>query len=156
SYSRQEIAKMQLHFSCPSQGLDSAEYRWADQGELATEVENCMAFPPLFTADQGRWAGPGAAVAAVERLKAQGCDFIIFVNVLNAGALMDPRQLPDSGASAILWQEVRRNVRAAAPRVNEWIEVNTAAMAFSDFARRKELIQAGEKAGQAAAKWLAS
>lgn len=156
SFSRQDLAKAQVGFSCPTQTLEVSEFRWAEQGELASEVENCLAFPPLFVTDKGRWAAPGAAVAAVEKLKSMGVDFIILINVLNAGPLMDPRQLPDSGASAILWQEVRRAVRAAAPRVNEWIEVNTAQVDLSDFSKRKELVQAGEKAGQTAAKWLAS
>lgn len=156
SFSRQETSRTQLEFSCPTQNVEVADFRWADRGELAAGVETCMAFPPLFVAERGLWAGASAAGAAIDRLRAAGADFIIFVNVLNSGPLADLRQLPDSGASAILWQEVRRDLRAASVRVNEWIEVDTSAVYLSDFSKRRELVAAGEKAGQTAAKTMAN
>lgn len=156
SFSRQDAAKTQLEFSCPAQTVDVSDFRWLNRGELAGTVETCMAFPPLFVSERGLWAGAGAANAAVDRLRAEGADFIIFVNVLNSGPLADLRQLPDSGASAILWQEVRRDLRAASVRVNEWIEVDTAAVFLSDFTKRRELVAAGEKAGLNAAKTMAN
>ncbi len=153
SFSRQDSSKTQVVFSCPTQTVEASEFRWTE-GDLAEGVENCMAFPPLYIAEGGTWAGAGAAIAAVDRLRASGVDFIIMVNVLNAGPLADPRQLPDSGASAILWQEVRRNMREAASRVNQWVEVETGSVFISDFSKRKELVTAGEKAGQLATRTL--
>lgn len=154
SFSQLDIQRTQIPFSCPSQAIDSADWRWAENGVLANEVEACMAYLPLYDVQRGRMAAAFAAGEAADRLRKRGAEVVILVNVLNSGPLLDPRQLPDLGASVILWQEIRRSLRAASVKVDDWIEVDTSKIGVNEFARRKELFATGEKAGQLAAKRL--
>ena len=154
SFSQLDVQRTQIPFSCPSQTLALADWRWSESGLLAREIEGCMAYLPLYDVQKGSMAAAFAAGEAAERLRKKGVEVVILVNVLNSGTLADPRQLPDSAASAILWQEIRRSLRMASTKVDEWIEVDTSAVGLSEFARRKELFAAGEKAGQLAAKRL--
>lgn len=154
SFSQLDVTRTQIPFSCPSQSLAAPDWRWSENGQLSQVVEGCMAYLPLYDVQKGAIAAAFSASEAADRLRKRGVDVVILVNVLNSGQLVDPRQLPDLGASAILWQEIRRSLRMASIKVDDWIEVDTSRVGLSDFARRKELFASGEKAGQLAAKRL--
>lgn len=154
SFAQMDVQRSQISFSCPSQSIATSEWRWSESGDFAREVEFCLPYLPLYDVQRGRMAGAFAGSEAVDRLRKRGAEVIVIVNVLNSGPIADPRQLQDSAASVILWQEVRRSLRAAGARANEWIEVDTSRIAINEFTKRKELFAVGEKAGQQAAKRL--
>ncbi|MGE0764699.1 MAG: patatin-like phospholipase family protein [Bdellovibrionales bacterium] len=154
SFAQMDVQRTHISFSCPSQALQNADWQWAESGALAQAVENCLPYLPLYDVQKNRMAGAFAAAEAADRLRKRGAEVVVLVNVLNSGAILDPRQLQDSAASVILWQEIRRNLRAASLKVDDWIEVDTTKIGVNEFARRKELFATGEKAGQAAAKRL--
>ena len=99
-------------------------------------------------------ADTSSLAAAANYLRQRGAELIVFVNVLGDGELFERSQLLDGAASAILWQESRRQLLREKGKGIEWIEVETSRMNVLDFDKRKELVRAGEMAGEKAAAML--
>lgn len=154
SFGRQDMEHMPVGFSCPQQTFSGAELVWP-AGELSVAVEQCLAAPPLFESDSGRWAAVTAAGAAIEKLHREGFDFVILINVLGVGPLMSEKEAMDSSATAMLWAEVRRTTRLAGSRAEFMIDVNTQSFGLLDFNHRRDFVMMGEKAGAEAARRLA-
>ncbi len=92
---------------------------------------------------------------AADRLKREGYNVIILVNVLPDGELLpggavDPERL----ANEILWEETRRNIWSAKAKVTDIIELKTKGGLF-DLSERKSLTSHAEKVGRDAAKAIA-
>lgn len=145
---------LDVRFSCPAQVVKTGELKWQEAGSFANSVEACLGLPPLYSAKPTALVAAVAVDEAIDRLRSAGAEVVVLVNVLGGGELFDMRQLPDSGASAILWNDIRRHLLRAKPRVDYWLEVSTDAISISDFERRREAVTAGEKAGQLAAKQM--
>ncbi len=152
------IERAKIHFACPSLSLQRAGLRWQTRGGFKEALERCLPFPPLFRAQQPSWSAAAFALReAVEHLRQQGVNLVILINVLSPGELVGAESLREDWASAILWQELRRSLAEAQSLegVHEVIEVNTGAFPIQDFANRRQLVSAGERAGRAAARRIA-
>ncbi len=79
---------------------------------------------------------------------------ILFVDVLSTGPLIAQGTGEEGLVTELLWQEVRHHLRTSRAVVNEWIEVDTSRFRLWDFDHRKEMVRAGEVAGQRAAQVL--
>jgi predicted acylesterase/phospholipase RssA len=154
SFSRQDVGRAQVEFSCPT--TEGMAWAWQERGDIAGMVQSCLAAPPLFLNEGGRYAGVFATAAAIERVRKKGAEIVILINVLNEGTWADAGQLPDSPSSVILWKEIRRSLKVAGAQIDDWIEVDTSAFQLGDFKHRRELSEAGEKAGRGAASRLVS
>lgn len=158
SFLKDNINSMDLKFSaipfaCPYQ-IRIGETRWIESQQPREDLESCLGYPPLFEANDQKWAQVFAVQEAVERLKRNGINLIILVNVLNAGILIDSKKYVDAEASQFLWAEVRGQMRAASLKVEEYLEVDTSAFGLEDFKKRRDLGLQGEKAGQILVKRL--
>lgn len=154
AFAQSQIENSTVDFACTYQRLNEGEVRWQDRGSFAKSLGPCLSLPPLYKGEIGMYAAPTAIAEAVERLKNHGADVIIVVNVLSRGRLINLSQLSDPDEPAIFWQEVRRNFRANGLAIDEWIDVDTSGFMIGDFARRRDLVSAGERAGQRAARRL--
>lgn len=139
-------------WSCPV--LENGQVSWSSSGALAPAVARCMTFLPLYQTSDNQWGAAFAINEAIARLRLQGMEQIVLVNVLGSRPLLEGRQLPEFSGSVILWEEVRRSLQQAAPQLSLVIDVPLSGVMLTDFSRRKEVTQAGEKAGQQAARLL--
>lgn len=147
-FSRSQVRRTAISFNCPTQSLLTGELSWPKWGDLSAHVGRCMTYPPLFTVDSKASGAAASAPSAVQFLRREGIDIIVYVNVLNNGNLLDARVLPQGDASIMLWNEIRKMSRQAAPLVDEWVEVDTQGISMLEFGSRQNWISAGEKAGQ--------
>lgn len=151
-----EIGQATVPFSCPALSLSQGALQWQERGSLMQAVGNCISYPPLFSPENGMVAGLFSLEDVVMRLKQEGYNVIVLVNVIGDGNLFDNSTAKEDYASAILWSEVRRQVWRAKSLVTDYIEVNTRGISFSAFESRKILVTAGEAAGEKASAKLVS
>jgi NTE family protein len=151
-----DVAKATVPFFCPSLSLAQGTQSWQDRGPMAKAVMNCMAYPPLFKPAQQQVAGLFSVEDMVRRLKNEGYNVVILVNVLGDGNLFDNSSRKDDYATTILWGEARREMWRAKSLATDVVDVNTRGVSLSDFESRKLLVTAGEAAGEKSAKILSS
>lgn len=151
-----DINQTAVPFYCPSLSVLQGAMNWQDRGSLAKGVSNCLSYPPLFQNPQQMVAGLLSFDEIALRLKKEGFNVIILVNVLGDGILFDNSAIKDDYATAVLWNEVRRALWRAKSSVSDTIEVSTRGIGIGDFESRKLLVTAGEAAGEKAAQNLAN
>lgn len=150
-----DVSRAAVPFFCPSLLLNNGMLAWQDTGAIVSIVRNCLAYPPLFRAQQPIVAGLFSLNEAVDRLNSEGYNVVIFVNVLGDGNLFDKSDESDDYASVVVWNEVRRAIWQAKGRMTDVIDVPTHSIPMGDFSARKLLVTAGEAAGEKAAARIA-
>jgi predicted acylesterase/phospholipase RssA len=152
---RRDISSLKVKFSCPQFFLKTGVVGWTEKGNVADIVENCLAYPPRWSPSRGAVAATLSTTEATDRLKREGYNVIILVNVLPDGELLPGGSSdPDRLANEILWEEARRNIWSAKSRVTDTIELKTKGGLF-DLSERKSLTSQAEKVGRDAAKNIA-
>ncbi len=149
-----DLGRAATPFACPSLMLSTGVLRWQDRGPMSIAVQNCLAAPPLLTPEGDLVAGLMAVKEAALRLKKEGYNVILLVNVLGEGNLFDKSTAKDDYPNTVLWNEVRRSLWEAKSIVTDVIDVDTREISFTDLDSRKQIATAGEVAGDKAAKQL--
>ncbi len=151
------IEKMKIKFACPALSVKSGVIQWQKQGLLIRAIRRCWPYPPIFQ-PKGAWvAATFSLPEAVQYLKKQGMELIIFVNVMDRGNLFTSEQHDQDYKSAILWQEVRRSLEDLKDSNDlgiEVISVKTRGFTLYDFESRRALVKAGRHAGKKASRKL--
>lgn len=150
TFGADEAAQARVPFACPSRSLWTGVVTWQNRGALRDVVKRCLPYPPVFTIDGNVVAGASQAAEAIEWVRKDGFDVVIFVNVLGSALPSKQDGLPENAVNVILWQEVKRELGRPGADV-EVIDVNTNAYPITQFESTKELVQLGETAGTAAA-----
>jgi NTE family protein len=146
-----DVSQAAVPFFCPSLALNQGAMTWQESGPIAKMVENCLPSPPLYKPIAQNVAGLFSIDDVISRLKNEGFNVIILVNVLGDGILFDNPARKEDYATAVLWNEARRQIWQAKSRVTDTVEVNTKGIRMSDFDSRKMLVTAGEAAGERSA-----
>ena len=141
-------------FFCPSLSLLRGAIEWQERLPLNQSINYCLPLPPLFKAHKGYVAGMFSYSDITQRLKTEGYNVIILINVLGDGSLLVNPSLKEDENLAVLWNEARRELWRARNSVSDVIEVTTKGIHLSDFESRKLLVTAGEAAGEKAARRL--
>lgn len=151
-----DYSTLKIPFSCPSRNYWTGVVAWQQRGMLSDGLRRCLPFPPLFQI-RGNWlAGATVSRQIVEQLKAENYRLVVFVDVLGTAMPFDKEKLNDDPSSVIIWQEVQRSIAEAEGLASEVIKVPTDGILLDQFGSRKELTQAGEKEGAAAATRLSA
>jgi len=153
---KKDVRDLAVPFSCPSLSLNQGTVAWFDQGNLNKAVESCLPYPPLFKPYKDAVAAVMGVQEAILRLKKEGYNVIVLVNVLGEGNLFDKAAIQDEYAVAILWNEARRQMWQGKGFVTDVVDVNTRGISIGDFESRKILTTAGEAAGEKLAKQMAA
>jgi NTE family protein len=151
NFSGKDLSSMKVKFACPALSLQSGTVAFYEKGSAAAVMEMCLSYPPHWTPSRGSVAGALSISEAADRLRREGYNVIILVNVLGSGPI--PLGREDLGAQ-VLWNEVRRNVWVAKSRVTDVVEVDMKGIGLYDLEARKGISQAAEKAAQGAVRTL--
>jgi NTE family protein len=148
-----DVKQAAVPFFCPSLALATGTFRWQGVGvSMATATEKCLPAPPHFQAATDDWASLLSVNEIILRLRREGYNVIIGINVLGDGSLFPQDNTPEIVAAKALWSETRRSFwTAKASGGMELIEVNTRGVEMDDFESRRMLVTAGESAGEKAA-----
>jgi len=149
-----DVAQSTIPFFCPSLSLSRGVGALQKTGVASRVVENCMASPPLLAPQNDAISDLFGLDETIRTLRAGGYNVIILVNVLGEGNLFDKIDLNDDYATAVLWDQTRREVWRAKSLVTDVIDVPTQGLGLTDFESRKVLVTAGEAAGEKAARGL--
>ena len=154
TFGRVDVAETSLSFSCPARNLQTGMVIWSTRGLLKDVIRRCLAYPPVFAVEMGAVAAPSLALEAIQKLKVEGYDPIILVDVLASADPVGQDALPDHVTHVILWQEIKRAIDQAKLANVEVITVETGRFPMGSFGASKELRQLGDDTGRAAARKL--
>jgi hypothetical protein len=149
-----DAGQNQVPFFCPAMSLSRGLTGLQKNGPLNKMVENCMASSPLLAPQNDVVADLFGYDEIIRTLRNSGFNVIIFVNVLGEGNLFDKIDPNEDYATAVLWDEARREVWRVKSLVTDVIDVPTQGLNLTDFESRKVLVTAGEAAGEKAAHGL--
>jgi predicted acylesterase/phospholipase RssA len=150
------FSDLAIPFSCPSTVLSSTKVILSQKGRIVDALKRCLSYPPFYKPLAGRAVGaPGEVSKAVQFLKQRDIDVIVLVDVLSSDELLGSHMQSDQFQTVALWDTVRRQIKGSSSLVNEVIYVSTSGQKITDFDRRRQLVKAGEQAGQRAAEEFA-
>ena len=150
----EDISKTSIPFTCPVLSLQKGTADLPTSGGLSQVVQNCLSLPPIFKPTGDLMADPLSIPDIVSRLRGEGYNVIILVNVLDDGNLFKDSRTSVNESTVLLWDEIRRQIWQARSFVTDEIDVNTQGMNMDDFSSRRVLVTAGEAAGDKAAQQL--
>lgn len=150
-----DISSFKIKFTCPQLYLKSGVVVWPEKGLAADIVENCLAYPSEWQPARGVVAAALSTAEAIDRLKREGYNVIILVNILPDGELLPGFSGNESFAAEILWEEARRNLWAAKSKATDVIEIKSKGGLF-DLSQRKSLATEVEKVVSPTADRIAS
>ena len=151
SFGKDTINEARVPFECPTRTVWTGVVGWQDRGDFRDVIKKCLPFPPIFKAQGTFIAGASQVSEAVERLRGQGFNVIILVNVLSNAQPVGQDSLLENLNYAILWQEVKRSLVQAEKLGIDVIHVDTNTIPMVQFESAKELTTIGEAAGLKAA-----
>lgn len=147
------IEQARVPFVCPTQELTTGKTQWVRQGPYEEAIKRCIPFPPIFE-PYGNQVGAAFAVRELIRMqRREGYNLIILVNVLDMGELIKANR-ETQYESYIIWNHLKQEMLEATRMADEIISVNTHQEDIMAFGSRKNLMQAGQRAGKAGAQRL--
>jgi len=154
AFNNEEVGSAKIPFACPSRSIWTGVVNWQNRGPFKDVMKRCLPFPPLFKAQGTFLAGASQVVEAIDRLRSEGFNVIIFVNVLGSAMPVGQDSLLDNLNYVILWQEIKRAAGEASKLNVDVVSVDTDQYPMVQFDGKKDLISAGELAGSNAAATL--
>lgn len=154
AFGNEDVSRARVPFACPSRSLWTGVVNWQNRGQFKDVMKRCLPFPPLFKVQGTFLAGASQVVDAIDQLRKEGFNVIIFVNVLGSAMPVGQDSLLDNLNYVILWQEVKRAAGEASKLNVEVVQVDTDQHPMVQFDAKKDLISAGEQAGSNAAATL--
>jgi NTE family protein len=143
------IERGKIDFACPAYNIRTERFAWFNKGSYKDVVSRCFAYPPYYTDTDGWLAAPFAIEEAAQQLRAKGANLIIYVNTLGSGEMFNPALIDEHYVDHVLWAEARRQAaRPRLPGVNVVININTGSYDLTDYAGRRQLMEAGSRSAQ--------
>lgn len=154
TFLKADLPSAKTVFECPSRSIWTGIVTWQNRGLFREVMKRCVPFPPVFKVQGTFLAGASQASEAVERLRGEGFNVIVLVNVLGTAMPVGQDSLLENLNTVILWQEVKRAITEAGKLNVEVVNVDTSGFPMVQFESKKDLISLGEAAGQKAARAL--
>lgn len=146
-FTNRSLEQGKIPFSCPT--TDGQSSFFVTQGLAAQEILKCVSLPPLYepySLNNRNWMS--AVVAAPNWgviMRQQGVQFIVYVDVMSRGRIIDAPHRPEAYAQAFT-TSLRTLSRTSQLQANYVIEVPMD-IDMSDFDRRREAMAIGERTG---------
>ena len=142
------LSQSPVRFGCPSLSVFSGTFQWQDRGEFAEAVKKCLPSPPIL-----RPAGPWAASLVSSRdtvqwLKRQGYSTIVLVDVLRSPDYLESDKMIEDFSLASLYLEMRKQFVLDREQYDDVLEIDARGFRVTDFEKRKELVNLGERLGR--------
>lgn len=141
-----DISQTQVKFACTAMNRRNPQVKLYDIGEMSETLKKCVAFPPLFRAQGGDWAAPNAGLKALNWLRAQGVNRVIYLDVLGEES---PYRSENSQEEAwgLLWSMSQASLKDLRGEV-DWITLPVQEFSLTDFDKRRELVLRGERSAK--------
>jgi hypothetical protein len=145
-------ADTKIAFQCPILRLYSGQtLRWSN-GPLWQKVEACLAAPNRFAPTSNDVPQVLGLAELAQSLRTEGYNVIVFVSVL--GDLNQQQLGTADWMTSQYWTQVKHEIQVNQTLFNDVIRIDTQTYPLFDFAAKKGLSPAGEKAGLDAAREL--
>ncbi len=150
------LPQAMVRFACPSLSLWSGTFQWQERGEFADAMKKCLPSAPLLKPN-GPWAASLISGRdAAQWLRRQGFNTVIAINVLRSPDEFDQERMLDDLTLATLIHEMRRSFSQNRESFDDVIDIDTKGFRMTDFEKRRELVNIGERLGRPQAEAIAS
>ena len=143
-----QAEKLDLPVGCPVVSVVTGKSRWVSRGSLRQVFDQCLAYPPYFEDQKGWWGGAYMVQEAIDHLKSQGAELIIYVNAFGEGDLFSKKEAEKLGVEALIWQQLRAHVRFDTTKEVKVLNLATDRFPLFDDSGAKRLIGLGQSAGE--------
>ncbi len=144
-FSDVRFEQSKVPFACPYIRGPAGRVSMATKGSARVNLRACWQYPPIFPMSDSM-AAPFAVAEAVEFVRSQGAELILFINVLESA---DKKQFADWDESEwnwLAWSPVLNAIKnARVMGVHEMITIDTSTYKMSDLGQRLRLIQLGKQ-----------
>lgn len=148
NFDGKELSSFKIPFSCVQFDVFNGNSFTPTYGNVAKHLEACVTYPPFVKTSRAFVAEVLSMKNAIEYLKGQGAEQIVFVDVIGAHNLFTPRESRNHLASSILWKKVQKQIALKKDNFDHYIYIDTNFMSFFDWTQRKKLNQRGKEVGE--------
>ena len=96
------MKEAKVSFACPYVDLKTTKSNMASSGRFANVIKKCWPYPPQFQIER-QVANPLAIREAVQFLKNQGAEFILYIDVVNKNLLLTSNQRSKTPSANLMW-----------------------------------------------------
>ena len=149
SLSSAKVENSKVPFACPAYNIGKKQMYMMNRGEFSQMLPYCMALPPLFKPYQQNVAGVFDLRAAVEFVRSKGANYVVYVDLLSG-----PIKVGNDISTEVLWNLADQSLAHPEKGIDDVIHVPLQDFDLLDFGHRRDMIQAGQRAGQEGASRL--
>ena len=103
-FSKSQFSDLKLPFACPFADIKKERVRLRVRGSVMNGLKVCWPYPPHFHMET-QMAEPNAVFQAVEFLKNQGAELIVYVDVSSSNFLFDKKDQEQKPWQALMWTQ---------------------------------------------------
>lgn len=152
NFSSHRIESAQIPFTCATRSLGAHQSVLNSKGNASEILQRCLASPPFFK-NYSKGASPASLMKVAKKLKNDGADIIVFVNVLDGGVLSEPL-IKENALLSYAWGQTLEGHEAASEFLRNSFEIKLKNYSIFDFSKRKSLENEGESQGDRIVKSL--
>ena len=145
-----KVEQSKIPFTCPSLNIEQQKIYVLTKGSFKEMLPYCMAMPPLFKPYQQNVAGILSHQVVADQLRQRGANYIIYIDVLTAPIKTEDAEID----SQIVWSLAAEKMNQKLSGIDYTIRVPLRGYDLLDFNKRREMLQKGQMAAQAAIKVL--
>jgi hypothetical protein len=145
-----DISQTKVPFGCPVRTVFNSEVNWIDSGDAMTEIKSCLSVFPYFKPHQKSFSAVTAVQEASKWLRQKGVDIVIFVNVIEGGALLTGDAVEDEYEVQMVWNEYKTSLKAQSIGINEIIGIYTQDTGILSWEKSRDMILHGASIGRSA------
>lgn len=153
-FENKNISDAEIAFTCPAISVNGERVIWAKNGALKDALTMCLPYPPLYKPHNDFVASAFEVKEAAKKLRDNGAEVVIFVNVLAQGQVLKSKKGNGGFETQLLWTAVRNRMTQDQEAVDFVIGVHTRDYDIINFDARRSMILFGSQSGMIAVKKL--
>jgi len=141
-FQKLKVEDLKKPFGCPALNLSKNQVFMMSRGALDQLLPYCWPYPPLFRPFNNNVSGLRDLKVTADFLRAQGAQYVIFVNTL--GGNIQKRPIPGGdNLENLLWSELATTYSRPQPGIDAMISLNLEGYGIMDLSQRREIMQKG-------------
>lgn len=155
TFGRSNLSDMDIPFTCPFINVGKAKSGIRRSGRVHHVVRSCWPLPPHFKIDQVG-ANPMGVADIARRLKQQGAELIVYVDVIAENSVLSSKQRKTDPTNALYWlANASIHSSLGKPLVDEVVLLPVSGSDMTSYKSLRTIIRSGQVKSSSIVKGLA-
>ena len=141
-FSKSHFSDLKLPFACAFADIKKEEVRLRVRGSLMDGLKVCWPYPPHFRMET-QMAEPNAVFQAVEFLKNQGAELVVYVDVSSSNSLFDRKDQDRKPWQTLMWTQ-HKGLVSKGSFADETVKLSLSGSFINSYQSLRALVRMGQ------------